>query len=178
MGRGGLWHLRGLRRLSNLVLEEHFYQEMKGGERTPRQRKQHNHVLEDQEMHAGRGGPRLARAYHGVSSRPLGETQMTADEQGCDVIVWELPARLDRDNWDKKANLQVPGLCPPFYFPAKPLALSKIIFSLPWAHMTEKARLQSTQVPKGRLISWVAPTPGEVGRWAGCSALPPRSQRS
>lgn len=35
MGRGRLWHLRGLRRLSNLVLEEHFYQEMKGAERTP-----------------------------------------------------------------------------------------------------------------------------------------------
>lgn len=80
------------------MLEEHFYQEMKGAERTPRQRKQHNQVLEDQRMHAGLGGPRLARAYHGVSSRPLGATQMTADEQGCDVIIWELPARLDRDN--------------------------------------------------------------------------------
>lgn len=67
-------------------------------ERTPRQRKQHNQVLGDLAMHAGLGGPRLARAHHGVSSRPLGATQMTPDEQGCDAIVWELPARLDRDN--------------------------------------------------------------------------------
>lgn len=81
-----------------MVLEEHFYQEMKGGERTPRQRKQHHQVLEDLGMHAGLGGPRLAGAYHGVISRPPGATQMTSDEQGYDVIVWELPARLDRDN--------------------------------------------------------------------------------